>query len=1462
MIYFIVQNEHKFKKCARDTDRPEKSEYVKNKRKIGFLLVLTLLIIKSAGGQSNTHFQDNYTKFYSYTTNQGLSCSDVLDVIQDKYGFIWVATKNGLNKFNGQEFTGYFKIENNPNSLPNNLVTSLAEDIFGNVWVGTKDGLCKYVRRSNHFERLNIELSDSNIRALYADKKGNLWIETLLGGLNCLNIASNTLEHYPHEPLIFEGDYFYHFIFKDSKQRIWIGGRNFHPRFLDIQKKIFVPDESFNGNDGSCIFEDKNKIIWASGNYGFNFYNETNARMADSSRFQMPYRIQSALIDDFGTIWFGGDGNKVFCFNQDTEKWSYFSHSNTNPFSMISTQINKIYKDKQNNLWFATSDGLCVKPSEINKFRHYRYIPGVSESLSSNKVTALLQDRNGTMWVGTQQNGVDTMRFNLEKFGNLKYEILKNNIDKNTLNKEKKILALYQKSNIDKTESENNISALYEDSEGAIYIGLWSGIGFNKFTYTNGFKREYLFAEKGSTLFGNELIGANWYSDFLEDKQRRFWVATWEGIGLNLYNRSKIEFEGINLSGENTPFDKGVVSLINQDDSLLWLSNPNSYLCKVNIETGKFCALISDSVVDENEFKYASKYVPFAGFTTTNLPLSKTGIRILSDNNQNIWVVAGANKISRFNNATGLFENYTLKTTDEMVLKTAFSNDDSKIYLATVSGKIISFSTVNYTTEIIPILKNKPHASINSIASFDNKLWVSADNKLLVYSLENKFVETMDLKHRINSNNLNINIIYCFGDTMFLASENEIFIREKGNNTINNFSESKSFYPEITQFKQLFYDGSVLWAGSFSGLYKIEPETGKVTHFKHDILSPNSIPDNEITAITAVKNELYVSTRNGMCKINRQTNQITLLNKIPSTKLSNRLLTRLFEDRDGYIWIGTTEKGANRMNPETLHFDHFFEIPGDSSSLLGNNVQAVFQQGNGTIWIGTDKALNKFNSVTKSFERNPMVENYHLGVIKAIQEDCFNNLWISSANGLVRFTPESNEVTYFSNYNGIQDNTFSNASAKLTNGRLAFGGLNGVTIFDPAVINPYENFPDVIIENLTINDSLWFVDFAETDSLFLSYFEKNISFMLRTSEFFAPNLITFKYRLYGFENEWNTASVKNGQIKYNNLKPGNYLLEISSDNVYNKWNNKIRTCFIKIDKPWWETWWFIFVALTAFGGLIISVIRLRERNLIEVKKNLEKKVNERTAQLAESVEQLKKSEINLADALAAKDKFFSIVAHDLKSPVLALQLISDKLVNSFDKLSPVQQVELLATMNKQIHLTYSFLDNLLLWSLSQRNAIPFKPEKVCINCVATEVLDLLRENARLKSIRLKVEISDDLYVEADKNMVSTILNNLVNNALKFSFQGSDVNITVCDKGRFVEISVRDFGTGVPPEQLSKLFNITSKYRMVGTLKEPGTGIGLLLSKEFVEKNGGKIFVESFENQGSNFYFTLPKAISQ
>lgn len=1462
------------------------------KRNICFFFILTMLLTKAAAGQSQAIVQDNYTKFFSYTTNQGLSCSDILDVLQDKYGFIWIATKNGLNKFNGQKFTNHFFSPNDVHSISDNLVTSLAEDIYGTVWIGTDNGLCKYNRNQNHFERITSEdgsilkLSDNNIRALYADKNGNLWIETLHGGLNCLHISTNTLINYPHESLSFEGDYFYHFIFEDSKHRIWIGGRNFYPRFLNSEKKSYEPGDSFNGNDGSCIFEDKNKIIWTSGNYGFNYYNENSKKLDDSAKYQLPFRIHSVLNDKNGILWFGGDGEKIFSFDQNDEKWTSFAHDNTNPFSIVSTKINKIYKDRQGNIWFATSKGLSVIPFEINKFRHFRYLSGNQQSIHSNNITALLQDRRGTLWVGSEDNGIDTARLENEQFANIKYQILNKEIDKETFQKEKDVLKkyaaakiisagkqryenscfndfeIYRRSNFKSNiESENKVSCLYEDKTGTIFIGLWNGVGFNTFKYGEGFKRDFLFAERGSSVFKNEITGANWYNGFLEDKNGRFWIATWEGIGLNLYDREKKEFEGLNFSGDNYSLNKAIYSILGCRDSLLWFNNFSLTFSCLNLKTGDYQAFISDRMINNPNFKSEQKYIPYSGYTLANIPKEDFPVLMIRDERQDLWVIFSSNSVAKYDAQKRRFKNYFLNNKKEQVTQAAYSPEEKKIYMSTVSGKIFSVSLTTFEIEHLAFVKTDL-ANIKDFIWFDDKLWIAQKDRLFTPGPKNEQVEYTEELLNVCSNPLNISKVSVCGRNIFIGSNNEIIVFNKEKRYFENLSKTAGFYPPVSHFTHFCADDNILWAGSSKGLFKIDVGKGSVVEFMHDDYNQKSLPDNEITALCLLKNDLFVATRKGLCSINTENNEITLLNQTLSVSLSTRLLTRLMEDNDGFIWIGTTEKGVNRMDTKTFRFDHFYEIPADTTSLLGDNVESIFQDSDKNVWIGTNKALNRYNALKKNFTRITLLGDLNPGPIKAIKEDAYKNLWISTTNGLIRFNWITGDIIQLTKHNGIQDNTFSNAACRLHDGRLAFGGENGITVFDPENINPEAWFPQIMLEHVKVDDSVAYTDFSERATMLLNYSKNNISFSLGTSEYFAPELIFFKYRLKNLETNWNTATVQNNQIKYNNLRPGKYELEISTCNVYGKWAPDLRTIFIQIQNPWWTTWWFISLALVFWVGFFVAIIRIREANLKKAKRELEKRVSERTAELAESVERLQKSETDLAETIAEKDKFFSLVAHDLKNPVLALRNISDKLVSEFERLTLKQQTELLSSMNRQIHVTYSFLDNLLLWALTQKNAIPFHPQSLKLSESVNEVVALLSENARAKKIELCQDIPDMIHVFADKNMVFTILNNLLNNAIKFSYPESEVFAMATEEGSYIKISVRDNGTGIPEEKIAKLFSITSKFRAVGTAKETGTGTGLLLCREFVEKNGGKIGVESFENKGSVFYFTLPKASSE
>ena len=1460
------------------------------KPRLCFLLPLLLLFFLKAKAQSPDAFTDNYTKFISYSANQGLSNAFATDILQDKYGFIWIATRNGLNKFDGDGFIQYFHQPGNPRSLGDNFITSLAEDSFGNLWIGTKNGLFRYDRPKNGFTQSGSDnaapaLSDKYIRALFADKEGNLWIDTRSGGLDCLIISTNAVKHYPHTNPVFEGDYFYHFVYGDSKGRIWIGTRNFSPRILDKKTGSFQLVEGSNGNDGCSLFEDDNHIVWSAGNYGIYYFNEKTHHFADSSVYQIPFRVQATLNDHEGNIWLGGAGDKILRFSQKDRKWTAFMHTETNLNSIISAEINKIFKDRQGNIWFATANGVSVIPKEINKFRHYSNIPGVN-SLHSDKVTALLQDHKGILWIGTEDNGTDTVNFQREQFGNLQYRLLTRDLDRQTFKKEKEVLKQYARLGFITPESgisidqdfssyesfrnarltfskknENNISALYEDKEGSIWIGCWSGIGFNRFTCHDGFKRNSIFTRGLPPVFTNELWCSNFYSDFLEDRNHNFWMATWEGVGLNLYNRENSQFEGKHFYGRGKSLDGRIYALHQQNDSILWLSPGLTLAAYLNTHTGRMRAFVNGKFPDDRLDEM--KYLPFSGLEIAEIPFYESITGYVTDREGCTWVIPGRHEIFCYSSKSGRFKSYSLGNQFmEQISAATYSPDQHCIYLSSVQGNLYAFSCISHQLRKIgpvPGTKSNQHTVVQGLRWFDKKVWIGLSNGLALYDPSgNRFIYCMRLPGMAARAVKSVSSFAPAGNSLYFSSGNSIFVYDSGGKKFSDQSGKLNRGSAISDIKALCYANNALWIGALNGLFKADLNSGKLTVFRHDESGPNTLPENEIQGLELVGDELFIATMKGLCKINTRTNRLTLLNQIPAGRLSSRLLTRLFEDKAGYLWIGTTESGVNRLNLRTGMIDHFFELAYDTTSLLGNNVESIFQDHRGNIWIGTDKGLNRFNAAKMNFFRYTALGKYNPASIKAIREDKSGRLWISTSNGLILFDAGSNAADHLCFLNGLQDNSFSNASTRLSDGRLAFGGQNGVTVFDPSAIHPEKGFPQVILKNVRINDSLWFADFSEQTGLSLKYYQDNISLDLATSEYFAPSLIHYRYRLLGFEKEWNYAGSSDKRVKYNNLKPGKYNLEIGTTNTYGRWNPDTVHISIAVRRPWWVAWWFRGAAFVAVIACILAIIRIREASLKEAGKKLEKIVTERTTELAETNKRLTESEQHLAETLAAKDKFFSIVAHDLKNPVLALRNISDRLVTEFENLTAEQQSELLSAMNNQIHLTYSFLDNLLLWALSQKNAVPFAPQACNLFQLITRVTTLLDENARMKKISVNLNARDDGTVFADSNMLLTVLNNLLSNAIKFSYPGGVITIDTDSKAGFCEVSIKDQGTGIPGKQLDGLFRISSRYRTAGTAKESGTGTGLLLCKEFVEKNGGKIWAESQEGKGSVFCFTIPE----
>lgn len=225
-----------------------------------------------------------------------------------------------------------------------------------------------------------------------------------------------------------------------------------------------------------------------------------------------------------------------------------------------------------------------------------------------------------------------------------------------------------------------------------------------------------------------------------------------------------------------------------------------------------------------------------------------------------------------------------------------------------------------------------------------------------------------------------------------------------------------------------------------------------------------------------------------------------------------------------------------------------------------------------------------------------------------------------------------------------------------------------------------------------------------------------------------------------------------------------------------------------------------------------------------------------------------------------KDKFLSIIAHDLKSPFSGLLGISEVIANHFDELTPEDLKEYTTSLYESLKSQYKFLEELLEWGRYQRGTIQFNPRSFNIIVDISDSIGLLRSNADTKHISVGIDVDEDLLAYYDSNMVYTILRNLVSNAIKFTPTQGLINISakpLNNDNNFIVVSVADSGVGMTEEEMGRLFRIDSVFTKLGTNNEKGTGLGLILCKEFAERHGGTIWVESNPGQGSKFSFTLP-----
>jgi signal transduction histidine kinase/streptogramin lyase len=655
-----------------------------------------------------------------------------------------------------------------------------------------------------------------------------------------------------------------------------------------------------------------------------------------------------------------------------------------------------------------------------------------------------------------------------------------------------------------------------------------------------------------------------------------------------------------------------------------------------------------------------------------------------------------------------------------------------------------------------------------------------------------------------------------------------------------------------------------MWIGSYNGgLQRYEKDKDNFTSFMNDPFNPSSPAGNDIRSIAEdQEGNLWLAVHGkGVDKFDRKNNRFIHFNNADN-QLSNDWPFSIIVDHNDNIWVATAW-GLNLLKKGEQKFQIYLSTVRDTTTLSSELVTSVYEDDQHIIWAGTSKGLNRYNAGSNNFTRfQGIFENDYITGITSTD----STIWVCTLSGISSLT-SGNEVHNFNTSDGLLSSEFSFQKIyRNTTNQLYFGGMQGIDMFYPYDIKLNTVPPAVVISGIQVYNK--FLTPLNTDELKkqitytrkirLKYTDKVISFTFAALNFINPEENMYAYRMKGFEKTWHTGSTSR-YATYTNLDPGKYTLEVRACNNDGIWNEKGTELDLIIMPPWYRTVWFrIFLVLAIFASVLLYVSK-RTANLHKQRVLLEKAVKEKTAELNLQAEHLLKVNKELQRYNNTKDRLFSLISHDLVSPFNTIIGFSEVLQENYSHLTEKEKIAYVQMINESSRKVFVLLNNLLLWSRSQTNQIQCNPERVNLKCIIDEVVELNKEPLNAKKIKVDIGCPDDLAVIADIEMLKTVIRNLFNNALKFSFRNSTIKITAIHDDKSASVSIIDSGHGMSKDKIDELLSENIIHSEYGTNGETGTGLGLSLCKEFIKTNKGGFFISSEPGKGSTFTITLPSS---
>lgn len=1012
-------------------------------------------------------------------------------------------------------------------------------------------------------------------------------------------------------------------------------------------------------------------------------------------------------------------------------------------------------------------------------FRHF----SVEDGLSSNSVRAIMQDKYGFMWLGTDDglnryDGTTIKVYNLNPQGSNDYiSSLYDTTDNIWVGTEGGVyifdyetesFELFKVLTAQGDSIKSNVNHIAEDRDGNLWF-LTVGQGIFKYNISKHYLEHYEFKDANGLM-----------ASVLVDSENQIWAVTnWGSPTVSKLNKAENKFEPFPITYEAGQYDSNSLVMLEDSEHALWLGTWECGLQKIDRYTGKAITYLHPS-----EGKGA------------------THIHSLMEYAPHQLLIGSDDGLLLFNTLTCEHQLFTEDETTPYSLSNRFvypivKDREGGIWVGTYYGGVnyLSPNTGQFECFAHSRFYNSVNGTVIGRFCEDSSgyIWIASDDGGLsrFAPKDKQFTHYMPDEHRNSLSYHNVHALCMDDDDLWIGT----------------------------------YTGGVNVLNTKTGTFRVYTTKGGDLTTLDGTSSYAIFRDRE--------KRIWVTSMAGINLYNREEDNFIRVKDLESLTID------IDQDADGNIWFSTQGKGLFKYNPDKKTWKNYVysNTPG---ALVNDQVNCVLIDGNGNMWVGTMNGLCKYDAGEDRFEAIPL--DIPSRNICGIVEDQ-HVLWLTTTKGLVRYAPgESCQV--FTRSDGLQSEQFlPNAALKASDGKIYVGSVNGFNAFYPYQIKMNKVLPPVVITGLEIfNKEIRIGDkklpkalnwMAELD---LSYKDHVFSLLYASLSYCTPEKNQYAYKLEGFDKDWNYVGSQN-KATYTNLPAGTYVFKVKATNNDGIWSNQEASLKITIHPPfYWSTaskiLYFIWVciALTFFIRFLLK--RTEKKHTAEINQlnvSKEKEVHE------------------------AKIKFFTMIAHEIRTPVSLIIGPLEKIMKSSIPMPAVLRDDLnIIDRNSQRLL---FLVNQLLdFRKVEQEGITMRYASQNIRQLLQAVCERFKPFITQHGAHLEVEYPDaDFTAMVDSEAITKMISNLLTNASKYTKDKVVLSCIVQPEQHTFVVKVTDNGIGISKEDRKRIF----KPFFQAMDNKPGTGIGLSIVKSIVESHNGCIEVESEINKGSSFIVTLP-----